>query len=998
MRAILKVLLMLTFVSCSLPNFAQNYFSWDNATVYFVLTDRFNNVVTANDFSYGRSSDPVGGFLGGDLAGLTQKINEGYFDDLGVNAIWITPPYEQIHGAVPGYGNDPAFQNHYAYHGYYALDFTEIDANYGTASEFETFVDAAHAHGIRIVMDIVLNHVGYDNQADVSEFGLGPLSDPTDPGWCNWWTDDNGTAWIRKDAAAEFCCPASGGDDLTLALAGLPDIRTDLTTPVTLPKILQTKWDATKEAQEIAELNNFFSNTGLSATPANYLVKWLTDWVREYGVDVFRIDTYKHVERSIWGDLKTHSNIALEEWKTNNPTKKLDDNPFWMVGEWYGHGPGKNTDAVVNGQTDALINFNFQGQAGTPVNLEATYSNYASIVNPDPEWNILSYISSHDTELFDRNDLIDGGTALLLAPGAIQIFYGDETQRPLSAYNTGSDQDTRSFMNWNSINNAVLSHWQKMGKYRQAHPAIGAGTHNQIMASPYIFKREYVNADEGICDVAVVALGLTVGANVIDVSTCFEDGDVIRNFYTDEMATVSNGVLNLYIGTEQLALLEYVTTPACISLDISPVICADPNPVVVTIDAVDVTNPNSTIITYYSFDPNATTSNLNDWTIYNGPFTLSQSATVYAFAINSNNEISAISNQSYTIGSAASLQIAWNAANAGCTDPYVYIWEIDGIANTEVAPWPGFAMTNSNNNGWYEYTLNNACSAMVIFSCNGGAQTADLSVTDDACYDNGWVACPTFSPNISINPAAGQYPSTSPLTIDITLNNATGCDIYYTLDGSTPTPNNTLYTGSFNINGTNGNTIIVNAVAYCNGSPTPLETATYTFNEGITIYWDATGSCETPFLYAFSLNGVTGTENAPWPGEAMSDSDGDGWYALDLIGVDCTNLIFNCGSNQNQTGDFLNICQDTCYQGSVVNGGFVSCPPFDSGGCEVELMIHDNPILSAIYNASQRIYAHGIVDGNGVVRFEAGVEIDLEAGFEVKLGAEFDAVIEDCDQ
>ena len=106
-------------------------FSWHNATVYFVLTDRFENGNPANDHSYGRRSDglqEIGTFHGGDLAGLTQKLD--YLQQLGVNALWISSPLEQIHGWVGG-GTKGDFP-HYAYHGYYALDWTRLDANIGT--------------------------------------------------------------------------------------------------------------------------------------------------------------------------------------------------------------------------------------------------------------------------------------------------------------------------------------------------------------------------------------------------------------------------------------------------------------------------------------------------------------------------------------------------------------------------------------------------------------------------------------------------------------------------------------------------------------------------------------------------------------------------------------------------------------------------------------------------------------------------------------------------
>ena len=126
-------------------------FTWDNANVYFLLTDRFKNGNTANDHSYGRTLDkdgkPLDGwdtnpgtFHGGDFAGVTQSIEEGYFDNLGVNAIWISAPYEQTHG----YCDSGKGFAHYSYHGYYVLDYTETDANFGTKEEFKTLVDTAH--------------------------------------------------------------------------------------------------------------------------------------------------------------------------------------------------------------------------------------------------------------------------------------------------------------------------------------------------------------------------------------------------------------------------------------------------------------------------------------------------------------------------------------------------------------------------------------------------------------------------------------------------------------------------------------------------------------------------------------------------------------------------------------------------------------------------------------------------------------------------------------
>ncbi|ETJ35452.1 Alpha-amylase, partial [human gut metagenome] len=105
-------------------------FDWHNATVYFVLTDRFENGDPSNDQSYGRHKDgmaEIGTFHGGDLRGLTNKLD--YLQQLGVNALWISAPFEQIHGWVGG-GTKGDFP-HYAYHGYYTQDWTNLDANMG---------------------------------------------------------------------------------------------------------------------------------------------------------------------------------------------------------------------------------------------------------------------------------------------------------------------------------------------------------------------------------------------------------------------------------------------------------------------------------------------------------------------------------------------------------------------------------------------------------------------------------------------------------------------------------------------------------------------------------------------------------------------------------------------------------------------------------------------------------------------------------------------------
>lgn len=149
-------------------------FDWHNATVYFVLVDRFANGDPSNDNSYGRQKDgmqEIGTFHGGDLRGLTGQLD--YLQRLGVNVLWISSPLEQIHGWVGG-GSRGDFP-HYAYHGYYPLDWTRLDANMGSEQDLRALVEGAHRRGIRVLFDVVMNHTGYATLADMQQYQFGAL-------------------------------------------------------------------------------------------------------------------------------------------------------------------------------------------------------------------------------------------------------------------------------------------------------------------------------------------------------------------------------------------------------------------------------------------------------------------------------------------------------------------------------------------------------------------------------------------------------------------------------------------------------------------------------------------------------------------------------------------------------------------------------------------------------------------------------------------------------
>ena len=214
---------------------------WRDEIIYFALTDRFHNGDESNDdaLDYPGAevdlSNPLG-WHGGDWAGLAQKIEEGYFRDLGVTALWISPVVLQVPAisVADGPNEDEWFAG---YHGYWAEDFFETDPHFGTLQDLQGLVELAHAQGLKIIQDVVVNHAGYGSSL-VAEH----------PDWFN----------------SEAACAASTDPTVDCPLAGLPDFDQ--------------------------------SNPEVTA----YLNRFINYWIDVTNVDGLRIDTVKHVEDAYW--------------------------------------------------------------------------------------------------------------------------------------------------------------------------------------------------------------------------------------------------------------------------------------------------------------------------------------------------------------------------------------------------------------------------------------------------------------------------------------------------------------------------------------------------------------------------------------------------------------------------------------------------------------------------------------------------------------------------
>lgn len=513
-----------------------------NPIIYHVFIDRFAVSPTANNDSRNcptQGENSSGTFYGGTFAGATDLIDSEWFCQLGINIILISAPYEQIRGWVPGADNK---FKHYGYHGYYALDYTVIDQRFGTEDDLQALVNKAHKKGISVLIDIVMNHPGYLDYQTLHECGIDAMHDGWEratpenfeyylnrdsPALKDWWGHD----WVRCDLPGY----SSGGDnDCTMLLHKLPDFKTESSDFVALPTFLRNKKHT--KAIDRSEM-----------TVRGYLIEWLTDWVRIYGIDGFRCDSAKHVEPEAWLELKHAALQAKREWWERQHDKCDIHSDFWMLGEVFGHGVERSH--YFDYGFDSLINFDFQKDYEFGIAIDLLYENYAARLYEYPDMDFVSYISSHDTHLFDRHKIREGCTALMLAPGGVLLLYGDESSRlPGPVIEEDLSQATRSLMNWDSVDTENLAHWRRLIRFRTRHGAIARGIHLKLQDCPYVFARVDASGDR------VVASLQVDGDQLLPVGEIFGEGEKVRDAYSGWRGVVKGDHVRLF--AQGVVLLE----------------------------------------------------------------------------------------------------------------------------------------------------------------------------------------------------------------------------------------------------------------------------------------------------------------------------------------------------------------------------------------------------------------------------------------------------------
>ena len=452
----------------------ENDFDWDEAVVYFMMTDRFfdgnesNNTASGAD-TYGKNNPGL--YHGGDFAGVTAKLD--YLQDLGVNTIWLTPIVKNIAGVtVTDEGSEDVPYNA-AYHGYWASDFTKLNPTLGTTEEFETMISEAHKRGMRIMVDIVVNHAGYGSESTFADM-------------------------LRDKSISE--------GDIKSWQDGLPDFATE--------------------------------NADVRAK----LVEWQTSWMKDYGVDYFRVDTVKHVDSTTWAALK-------------NSTTEVNPS-FKMIGEYYGAGYASNGSTLGTGQMDADLDFDFNDQAtsfvsGNISSVESFLSSRNTALNN--AYMTGQFLSSHDENGF-KASLMNGkqytedkataaalvaATLQLTAKGIPVIYYGEEVG--LSGLNNYPYNTNRYDMDFSKAtkDNVTYQHYKNLLSIRNAYTDVFARGSRKVVASSNEEGYDVVSRSYGGTTL-YVGMNIKDTAKEVKVPVSLAAGTEVKDLYSGATYTVGS--------------------------------------------------------------------------------------------------------------------------------------------------------------------------------------------------------------------------------------------------------------------------------------------------------------------------------------------------------------------------------------------------------------------------------------------------------------------------
>lgn len=456
-------------------------FQWNDGPMYFVFTDRFRNGSPGNDLKIAGIDDRAN-YLGGDFAGVKQAIDEGYFDKLGVRSLWLSPVNDNTN--KKGKGSDG--RDYSGYHGYWPTEPRKTEEHFGSLDELRALTAAAHAHGIRVVLDLVSNQV-HEDHAYV--------------------TAHKGEGWFNGDGSCVCGGPGCSWDDRPVDCwftNYLPDVN----------------WSTT-------------------ATQDAFIADSLW-WLVESDADGFRVDAVKHMNDVASTALRSAIRDELEGGNAK----------YYLVGETFtGGGDGERGlikkyigANALWGQFDFPLfwafDYTFAQNGGAMSSLESAIAKSDTSYGPGA---LMSpFLGNHDVtrfisraaghigsnpqdqawsappgkpttdEPYDRAFL--AFTVLLGQPGVPLIYYGDEVGLPGTA-----DPDNRRFLTAETSLDArekkLLERVRLLAKARGTHKGLMRGARKWLFddGDGYVFAR-----GTG-ADLAIVAVNRGTTARTVNV-------------------------------------------------------------------------------------------------------------------------------------------------------------------------------------------------------------------------------------------------------------------------------------------------------------------------------------------------------------------------------------------------------------------------------------------------------------------------------------------------
>lgn len=497
-------------------------FGWRDAFVYQIMTDRFldgdpSNNVPASEFPH--VTEDLEKWKGGDFRGIIKKIEEGYFTDMGVNALWISSPILNPHreskGGTASNQSEVYFTSYHAYHpvatgvnfeddlGY---DNEGIDTAFGTAAELHELVEKAHERGIRVIPDFAANHV----HSDAKLYQL-----------------HKNDGWFYPQVA---CADGNNWEDH----------RIDCWFTPYMPDF------------------NYGSNPDARKTVIDHAI-WL---IQNFNLDGFRADALKHMDDIFIIELRTAFKEKIETTVTDHDSPD-EAEVFYTVGESLGGDwpryhtrpnmvQGQVSDQYFYNVRDNIFNGgNYADLASRAINLDTTYQSVGGNGGGYPGAVMGNFFGNHDQDRAltfcngDYNKLKHAQTLLLTSPINIPMLYqGDDIGMTGWAEN-GFDGGRRKVMKFTGLSGdeqAALSHVKKLGKFRKQHPALRHSTRTTCYSDSnvWLYKFEY-NGDVVIAGLNKGGSAYTGSCGISGTFTSFDGSSV--NVQNGQVTIPANGSL-----------------------------------------------------------------------------------------------------------------------------------------------------------------------------------------------------------------------------------------------------------------------------------------------------------------------------------------------------------------------------------------------------------------------------------------------------------------------